>query len=162
MHQTKNCCIVVKHASKQILDLIYETSKKEDEQQKLIQHKPQTKNSTKRPPSNFDKISKESISNICDYLNRDDIALFKETSRRISVICLEEMSKYSIGICNALQIMDINTNGIKDIQWFNYISYDRYYNIIKYETLFAKMDKKYDIPIKCQISINIHCNKCIQ
>ena len=150
---------IVKHTSKQRLDLIYEILKKENEQQKLAQKKAQTTKATKGASSNFDKISKESISNICGFLNRDDIELFKDTSRRISVICLEEMGKYAIGICNALQIMNDNINDIRDIQWFSYMSYDRYYNTTKYETLFAKMYKKYDIPIKCQIPINIDWNK---
>ena len=149
---------ICQHTSKEKLDLIYDILKKEDEQQNLIQNGTPATNATTSTVflSNFDKISKDSISNICGYLTRYDIEFFKETSRRISVICLEEMGKYSIGICDGLQIIKANINDIKNRQWFNYMSYDRYYNTTRYEVLFSKIDQRYNIPSKHQIPITIH------
>eukprot|EP01084_Bolivina_argentea_P211424 359664_1 len=149
---------VVKHTSQQRLDIIYNILKQEHEQEKkLLQKQHNTLNCTKLKAvsSNFDKISKESISNICGFLNRCDIQLFKQTSRTISIICLEEMGKYSIGICTAFQMMKTNVNNIEDMEWYKYMSYNRYNNITKYNLLFEKIEIRHCIPIKYQIPITI-------
>eukprot|EP00484_Ammonia_sp_Unknown_P021707 CAMPEP_0197027372 /NCGR_PEP_ID=MMETSP1384-20130603/7289_1 /TAXON_ID=29189 /ORGANISM="Ammonia sp." /LENGTH=456 /DNA_ID=CAMNT_0042456207 /DNA_START=48 /DNA_END=1415 /DNA_ORIENTATION=+ len=50
--------------------------------------------------THFNQLSTASITHICGYLERKDIKSFKLTSTRLGVICLNEMTKHSIGVFN--------------------------------------------------------------
>ena len=56
--------------------------------------------------STFNVLSKQSISHICGFLNRAEIKTLKVTSCRISIICLEEMEKISVGVCNTNKLLN--------------------------------------------------------
>ena len=67
----------------------------------------------------FSIISNDSITNITNYLTKNEVTSFKAASRRMAIICLEQMEKY--------EIMTINMNELVDIKYSKY--YSNYMNI---------------------------------
>ncbi len=83
---------------------------------------------------NFAKISDESIINICSFLSRRDVIKFKRVSRRISIICLNEMSKCCIQTCLAKNLLNVTSK--RAVKWNNRITVGRYYIATKYSSIF--------------------------
>ena len=69
--------------------------------------------------NSFSVISNSSITNITNYLTKNDVSSFKAASRRMAIICLEQMEKY--------EIMTMNMNELVDIKYSKY--YSNYMNI---------------------------------
>ena len=78
-------------------------------------------NVTKAEVSNtsFNIISNQSITNITNYLAKNEVSSFKAASRRMAIICLEQMEKF--------EIMTMNMNELVDIKYRKH--YTNYMNI---------------------------------
>ena len=51
-------------------------------------------------PNPFNLLSTESISNICSFLSRADLSKLKIVSYDVGVVALQQMTRYSFGVCN--------------------------------------------------------------
>ena len=103
--------------------------------------------------STFNVLSKQSISHICGFLNRAEIKTLKVTSCRISIICLEEMEKISVGVCNTNKLLNNNEYNRAPLSWDNLMSYSRYNHNTKYNILYDQFNHK--IPEISQIKLAI-------
>eukprot|EP01084_Bolivina_argentea_P067795 123397_1 len=99
----------------------------------------------------FAKISDESVVNICSFLLKREILAFKKVSRRISIICLNEMNKYCISICLAQHLL--YSKHLKVLKWEDKMSLNRYHNATTYSYIFQYQQQvnnfaeHYQVPI---------------
>eukprot|EP01084_Bolivina_argentea_P257781 434387_1 len=95
----------------------------------------------------FVNMPPEMISYICGYLDRDSIKSFKTCSYLISIRCLEEMNKYSVGICNVNELLHNSYKCNKGFKLNNKcIKYYRYNGNNTFNDLFEQYQIKYNIP----------------
>eukprot|EP01084_Bolivina_argentea_P041205 76034_1 len=143
----------IQNATKNQLDTIYSLLKtqkmKEMEQGNYSTHISISPQSL----SHFDKISQPSIVNVVAFLNANDIKSFKLSSRRLAVICLQEMDKYKLGICVINKQKFMNNNHKTPIKWMQYMSYHRYKPSTTYSHILENIQQNYNIPEKYQIPV---------
>eukprot|EP01084_Bolivina_argentea_P150965 263568_1 len=148
---------LVSYSSKEQLDSIYTILQeniqkfKNNDQQKSGTTKPEMQ--SVQSSNNFNIISQESISHICSFLSRKQIRNLKIVSRRISVVCLQEMQKYSVDICLADKLL--NTKETNKLKWANHLSLNRYHNSTVYSLILDNLHKTRDFEQKFQIPIVI-------
>eukprot|EP01083_Nonionella_stella_P005452 15761_1 len=126
---------LIQHSPKQTLDEIYKILQNALEihrMESLNDKRKQisTNNNNSKPSKvNMNRISTTSIETICGFLTRDSILNFKACNRAIGIICLNEMTKSSITICYASQLLN---NKLKPYEKcimrldYNISSYNRY------------------------------------
>ena len=85
---------------------------------------------------NFESMPDQCISYVSGFLNKNDMFWFKLTSRRIAMLCLEEMKKMSVGIGNADSLC---------------LKYERHNPNRTMVSLYDEWSKEYDIPIPHQL-----------
>eukprot|EP01084_Bolivina_argentea_P264654 448382_1 len=82
----------------------------------------------------FSTLPNECIGHVCGYLDKSDISFFKRTSAQISIVCLEEMEKISVGTWNINHCIG-NDTGLYHmefcymINWARENSKKRYYSL---------------------------------
>eukprot|EP01084_Bolivina_argentea_P286071 490679_1 len=104
--------------------------------------------------SSLSELSSDSITNICSYLDRDDIKSFKLTSFSNGMICLREMEKFNVSAFNTNELINdehqkyVDTLGFTNICRSNF-TYQRFPSNTKYCALQNIFEEKYNIP-PCQ------------
>ena len=91
----------------------------------IINNKNDDDDQVKTVKSVFAYLPNECISHICGYLNKTNIRMFKQTSRQIAVVCLEEMKKISVGILNGNTFLNYNGD-LNHLRANTMIKYSRY------------------------------------
>eukprot|EP01084_Bolivina_argentea_P266320 451692_1 len=99
------------------------------------------------------------LSHICGYLNKNEINIFKLTSKQIAIVCMNEMNKITIGSINGNNLLhpDINLY-LTNTQ--NLCQMNRFSITKKYDFVMEQWAKMYNIPIECQILFQIK-NNCV-
>eukprot|EP01084_Bolivina_argentea_P272427 463825_1 len=102
----------------------------------------------------FETLANENIDYICGYLDHSDIEKFKQTSRQIAIICLDQMRKISVGILNTNSMentfYEINRKHIT-----HYVQKSRYVDTTRFYSLQEEWETIYEIPEKYQLLFHI-------
>eukprot|EP01084_Bolivina_argentea_P126135 223398_1 len=128
--------------------------------------KEQRHNTNETHSANHDSLSDlscDSISNICGFLDREDIKQFKLTSYRIGIMCLTEMTKCNVAISNINEIInDVDGKYVDELGVIyrkNY-RFDRYPSNMDYLSLRKTWQQKYDIPLSKQLLVSQNERAC--
>eukprot|EP01084_Bolivina_argentea_P254342 427571_1 len=101
----------------------------------------------------FVDLSTDQLTHICGYLDKRSIKQFKLSSKYIATICLQEMSKISVGICNAnsLLINNIPKTNLHRFKFYDFTKFTRYNPKKKYSSLFDEWERNYNISQQHQL-----------
>eukprot|EP01084_Bolivina_argentea_P141078 247941_1 len=108
-------------------------------------------NSRKQRKPPFISLPNELISNICEYLNRQEIKRFKLTSKKIGIVCLEQQTKIPVFVFNTNHFIENpevnlqNTNISKNINIYTKTR-SMYSPTRRFFSLFEEWSAKYNIP----------------
>ena len=116
-----------------------------------------------QPMDSLSDLSKDSISRIVSFLDREDIAAFKMTSYRNGIVCLGEMSKISVALCNTNDIVnDEHCRFVDALGMIDYMNYrvDRYNGGMDYLSLRQIWSEQYGIPLSQQLVVSQNQTAC--
>eukprot|EP01084_Bolivina_argentea_P249305 417278_1 len=154
---------IVQNANENQLKIIYSILKarklndiEEQQKQNKIVNDTKPQNIIAKNTCDFSTISIQSIENICNFLDRNDIKQFKSTSRSLAIIGLNIMQKYSVGICYAEDLIDANYKH-HTIQFKDYMFWHRYNANTSFVKIFRDIERLC-IPQKYQIPIEMYNN----
>jgi len=113
--------------------------------------------------TSLSELSRNAISHICGFLNREDIKAFKLTSYQNGIVCLDEMTKCNVGISNVNDILnDTNNRFVDELGMIIRKSYTfhRYPANMDYLSLRLQWQDRYNIPLSHQLLLSENQTAC--